>query len=244
MNGRAMPHLQPVTGTRSPFHPDAEIEIRSLIENWAIWRDTSDWDRFEQLWHPDGRMVATFFDGTASDFIKAARAAKGKVLVHHVLGGASVRVNGARASAKTRMTIHMRVPVEGVLCDVACIGLFLDRFVLHEGRWALLLRQPVYEKDRLDPVLPGAFPTLDEAFLAGFPEGYRFTAYAPVTLGLAGKPEPSGDRGRTDCTALCRSGRLARRRIRISHQNIYCAQKTIKAIREKGGSPVLREPDL
>ena len=41
----------------------------------------------------------------------------------------------------------------------------------------LLLRQPIYEKDRLDPVDPAA------SLLARFPEGYRHLAYAQTRIG-------------------------------------------------------------
>ena len=33
--------------------------IRELIENWALWRDAGDWERFATVWHDDGVMMAT-----------------------------------------------------------------------------------------------------------------------------------------------------------------------------------------
>lgn len=65
-------------------------------------------------------------------------------------------MSGARAISQTRMTIMQRGPVHGVVCDVACVGRFYDFFEKRAGRWAIVLRQPIYEKDRLDPVEPGA----------------------------------------------------------------------------------------
>ena len=38
--------------------------IRELVENWAVWRDARLWDRFRTVWHADGRMWATWFQGT------------------------------------------------------------------------------------------------------------------------------------------------------------------------------------
>ena len=61
---------------------------------------------------------------------------------------------GDRAIAQTKMTISQRAEVEGVLVDVVCIGRFHDVIVRHEGRWVIPLRQPIYEKDRMDPVDP------------------------------------------------------------------------------------------
>jgi hypothetical protein len=85
------------------------------------------------------------------------------------------------------MTISQRGPVEGaggpVMCDVVCTGRFYDFVQRHEGEWKLLRRQPIYEKDRLDPVDPAAFIELDQAQLAAFPEGYRHLAYIQTRIG-------------------------------------------------------------
>ena len=45
------------------------LAIRELVENWAVWRDAGDWERFRTVWHDDGRMMATWFQGTADEFI-------------------------------------------------------------------------------------------------------------------------------------------------------------------------------
>jgi len=36
-----------------------------------------------------------------------------------------------------------------------------------------VLREPIYEKDRMDPVVPGQLPPLDHAALARLPSGCR-----------------------------------------------------------------------
>ena len=40
-----------------------ELKIRQLVERWAVWRDAGDWERFATVWHPDGVMMATWFQG-------------------------------------------------------------------------------------------------------------------------------------------------------------------------------------
>ncbi len=161
-----------------------ELLIRRLIERWAVWRDAGDWARFATCWHPDGVMMATWFQGPFADFIRVTQEgwAKG-VSILHFLGGSAIEVNGDRAIAQTKMTISQRGPVEGVLCDVVCTGRFYDFVQRHEGQWKLLHRQPIYEKDRLDPVDPAAFIELDQAQLAAFPEGYRHLAYIQTRIG-------------------------------------------------------------
>jgi hypothetical protein len=56
-------------------------------------------------------------------------------------------------------------------------------------------RQPIYEKDRLDPVEPGANLWLDAALLAKFPEGYRHLGYLQTKAGFNVKLGLPGVRG-------------------------------------------------
>lgn len=169
------------------------LAIRELIENWAVWRDAGDWERFRALWHDDGRMMATWFQGTAEEFIAVSRAgfAKG-VRILHFLGGAAVDIAGDRAIAQTKMTINQRAEVDGVLCDVVCTGRFYDFLEKRASRWGLVLRQPIYEKDRLDLVAPDARLTLDANVLQRFPEGYRHLAYLQSRIGYAVKVDMPG----------------------------------------------------
>ncbi len=167
--------------------------IRELVENWALWRDARLWDRFRTVWHADGRMMATWFQGGFEEFIKVNDEgwARG-VRILHFLGGSSIEVSGARAIAQTKMTISQRAPVEGVICDVVCTGRFYDFFEKRQDRWGLVLRQPIYEKDRLDPVDPAAKLALDQDLLKRFPEGYRHLAYLQTRIGYKVKPDMPG----------------------------------------------------
>ena len=167
--------------------------IRELIENWAVWRDAGDWTRFRTVWHDDGRMMATWFQGSADEFIRVSREGFERgVRILHFLGGCSIDLAGARAIAQTKMTISQRATVEGVECDVVCTGRFYDFIEKRAGRWGLVLRQPIYEKDRIDPVDPAVYPVLDQARLMGFPIGYRHLAYLQVGIGYPVKHDMPG----------------------------------------------------
>jgi hypothetical protein len=188
----------------------ADIEdkrvIRELVENWALWRDALMWDRFRTVWHDDGRMMATWFQGTADEFIKVSQEGYARgVRILHFLGGCSIDVAAARAVAQTKMTISQRARVEDVLCDVVCTGRFYDFFEKRDGRWGLVLRQPIYEKDRLDPVDPAARLELEPGLLAQFPEGYRHLAYLQSRIGYKVKPDMPGLDG-PEVEALYRRG--------------------------------------
>jgi hypothetical protein len=93
------------------------------------------------------------------------------------------------------MTIMQRGLAHGVLCDVACTGRFYDFFDQRDGRWAIAVRQPIYEKDRIDPVDPTATLALDQSLLAAFPAGYQHLAYLQTQLGFTVKRDMPGLRG-------------------------------------------------
>jgi hypothetical protein len=160
------------------------LAIVEAVNNWALWRDAGDWERFRTVWHEDGWMTATWFQGPAGKFIEVSRAGFDKgVSILHFLGGTSVDLNGERAIAQTKMTISQRAAVDGVPVDVLCTGRFYDFFARRRGRWGIVRRQPIYEKDRMDPLDPAARLTLDAALLARFPEGYRHLAYLQTKIG-------------------------------------------------------------
>ena len=184
---------------------DDRALIRELVENWVVWRDAGDWKRFATVWHDDGFMMATWFQGPASEFIRVSREGFERgVSILHFLGGNSVDVaaeappSGAadsphqRAISQTKMTISQRALVHEVECDVVCTGRFYDFLEKREGRWGIVLRQPIYEKDRLDPVDPAVALSLDASVLAQFPIGYRHLAYAQTQIGYDVKRDMPG----------------------------------------------------
>lgn len=173
-----------------------KLAIRETIENWVIYRDAGDWERFATVWHSDGWMTATWFQGSATDFIEASRKLfdqGGHIL--HTLGGWTCDITGNRAISQVKMTINQRAPLDGILVDVVCYGRFYDFFEKRDGRWGIVRRQPIYEKDRLDPVDPAAYLHLDPDLLERFPQGYRHLAYLQSKNGFKIRDGLPGLRG-------------------------------------------------
>ncbi len=174
---------------------DEKAAIRDIIENWALWRDAGNWERFATVWHEDGWMTATWFQGPAHQFIEVSRKGfENGVNILHFLGGFTCEVAGYRAIAQTKMTINQRAQVDDILVDVVCTGRFYD-FLEKRGHWGIVRRQPIYEKDRMDPVDPAASLKLDPGRLAEFPEGYRHLAYLQSKIGFSIKDNLPGLRG-------------------------------------------------
>jgi hypothetical protein len=141
-------------------------------------------------------MTATWFQGPAREFIRVSREGFEKgVNILHFLGGWTCEIVGDRAISETKMTIHQRASLDGIPVDVACIGRFYDFFERWQGRWTIVRRQPIYEKDRLDPVDPSVAVKLDAELLSRFPEGYRHLAYLQSKIGFKVKLGLPGLRG-------------------------------------------------
>jgi hypothetical protein len=164
---------------------DDKLAVIEVVHNWALWRDAGDWERFRTVWHDDGWMTATWFQGPAAKFIEVSKAGFEKgVSILHFLGGSTVDVAGDRAVAQTKMTISQRGDVDRVTVDVVCTGRFYDFFEKRKNAWRIVRRQPIYEKDRMDPVDPAASLKLDPDVLGSYPEGYRHLAYLQTKLGF------------------------------------------------------------
>lgn len=179
-----------------PSETADRVAIRALIENWALWRDARLWDRFRTVWHSDGHMWATWFQGNFEEFIEVSQQGHDKgVRILHMLGGLSIDIKGKRSIAQTKMTISQRAEVEGVMCDVVCTGRFYDFIEKRNGKWGIVLRRVIYEKDRIDPLDHSAKLVLDKKLLAQFPEGYRHLGYLQARIGYKVKADLPGLEG-------------------------------------------------
>ena len=166
------------------------LEISELVQSWALYRDTGDWDKLRQTVHPDGTMTATWFHGTFDAFISAIQDAwrKGSSS-QHFQGGTVVEVLGTKAIALTRMTILVRGKLEDVSVDVNCLGVFYDRVEKRNGQWRIAKRNVIYDKDTLTSVHAGDAIQLSSERLLRFPEGYRHLAYLQSFNGGNVNPE-------------------------------------------------------
>jgi hypothetical protein len=165
-------------------------EIRGVIAQWALCRDTGRWETLRSLYAPGATMQTTWFEGSADEFVSRSMAAFNKgTKAQHFIGTSTVDVRGKRAIAETRIVLLLRAPLGGVPADVTCYGRFYD-FFERMPQWGIRKRIPIYEKDRIDSVDPSHTLNLDQKALSRFSEGYRHLAYvqslggATLTPGL------------------------------------------------------------
>ncbi|MES2187795.1 MAG: nuclear transport factor 2 family protein [Pseudomonadota bacterium] len=186
-----------------------QAAIADVVQGWALWRDSCQWDLLRGCFAPGALIRTTWFDGTAADFVEASiRLAAHGSPVQHLVGAPVIEWAGPdgdgygsdsrdRAVAETRVELLVRTMLDGVPVDVQCYGRFHDRFVRHEGAWKIAFRSPVYDKDRLQPVDPAATVRLDPARLAALPAHYAHLAYvqsaggATITMDIPAANTPA-----------------------------------------------------
>ncbi len=179
-----------------------KMEITEVVQQWALWRDSGNWVPLRTTYAAKGRMSTMWFDGSAEDFIAACAAGAGRgVTSGHFICGNTVRVNGNQALSNARLILVLRAKLDNVAVDVTSYGRFMDRMVKENGKWCIQHRNTIYDKDRIEAVVPGTLLNLDHAEAAGYPEGYRYLAYV----------QKRGGRGITPGTPTFGSEELAQR---------------------------------
>jgi hypothetical protein len=167
----------------------AKDRCAEIIQSWGFWRDQGRWSELAGTFHEGGTISVTWFSGMFADFIERSRVAfeARQSLSKHRLGQPMIESAGDRAIAETDVTILGRFRLDGILVDNTSYGRFLDRFELRAGKWAIVERIAVYEKDRLDPVEPSAAfdAMMKKSDFIAFPEPYRYLGYR---LTASGRP--------------------------------------------------------
>jgi hypothetical protein len=140
-----------------------EYEVARVRRLWAFSRDHSDWGSLESCFHPDATVGISWYSGSAAGFVErskqAAAARKPEERSQHWLGNMRAQVHGNRALLETDVQILNRDYLDGYLFDCTCYGRFYDRFERRNGEWRIANWTCIYDKDRLDPVLPSAVPS-------------------------------------------------------------------------------------
>ena len=162
-----------------------------LIQSWGFYRDQGKWPELTATFAPDGEIAVSWFSGSFREFVDRCRQAfdAGQRSKHHIFPSV-VRVARVRALAETNIVILVRQKINGVLADMTSYARFLDRLERRDGRWVILERAAIYERDRLDPVEPSeAFDKLFKASdLSVYPEAYRYMAARLTAAGRALAP--------------------------------------------------------
>ncbi|WP_313773325.1 nuclear transport factor 2 family protein [Enterobacter huaxiensis] len=150
-------------------------QLADLMTGW-IHRDLSEWQQLRELFHPDGTIEITWFEGLASEFVEGSmRMGASDLRTKHVIASPVVTFNasGTKAILETNAIIIAENVKLNIGCE--CHNRFYDLAVKRDGVWRLFHRQSIYDMGTF------TFPTgpveVDQSIVAKYPREYAALAY-------------------------------------------------------------------
>ncbi|MDB5776095.1 MAG: hypothetical protein JWP38_2228 [Herbaspirillum sp.] len=157
------------------------LSIADLMTGW-IHRDLAQWDKLRELFHAEGTIEVTWFEGLASEFVDASmRMGASNLRTKHFIAAPVVTFNGNKALVETNAIIV----AENAALNLGCEShnRFYDWVEKRNGTWKIVKRQSVYDMGAF--TFPGGLVEIDKELLARYPREYGPLAYL---LGKSGFP--------------------------------------------------------
>lgn len=155
-------------------HHDRQ-QLNDLMNGW-MHRDLGEWAQLRDLFHPDGTIEITWFEGLASDFIEGSmRMGASDLRTKHLIASPTVTFNagGDKAILETNAIIIAENVKLNIGCE--CHNRFYDLAEKRDGVWKLFHRQSVYDMGTFTfPLGPVA---IDQSIAKKYPREYAALAY-------------------------------------------------------------------
>ncbi|MBJ3816414.1 nuclear transport factor 2 family protein [Shimwellia pseudoproteus] len=152
---------------------DDKQQISDLMMGW-IYRDLGNWDALRSLFHSDGTIEVTWFDGLFSDFVDAsARMGTSDLRTKHLITSPIITFNGDKALVETNAMILG----ENVKFNLGCNthNRFYDWAEKRDGVWKLVRRQSIYDMGCF--TFPLGPVEIDRTVVQKYPREYAALAY-------------------------------------------------------------------
>ncbi|AHH18575.1 hypothetical protein NONO_c37910 [Nocardia nova SH22a] len=159
-------------------------------------RDRNWWDRMERCFHADSHVELSWFSGTGAEFTRRSieMSARG-VASRHRLGPPTVRVAADRAVVALPAAVETYPVVDDVECVLTAHCRLLYRVRDDYGAVGISRMEVVYERDELNPAVPGQHVAVDPTELADLRPPYRLLAWSLARSGYRiGQDLPADDR--------------------------------------------------
>jgi hypothetical protein len=150
-------------------------QLNDLMNGW-MHRDLGEWEQLRDLFHPDGTIEITWFEGLASDFVTGSmRMGKSDLRTKHLIAAPAITFNasGSKAILETNAMIIAENVQLNVGCE--CHNRFYDMAEKRDGVWRLVRRQSIYDMGTF--TFPLGLVEIDPAVVAKYPREYATLAY-------------------------------------------------------------------
>lgn len=150
-------------------------QITDLLTGW-IHRDLGEWEQLRDLFHPDGTIEITWFEGLASDFVDGSmRMGASDARTKHLIGTPVVTFNAD--ATKAIVETNAMIIAENVKLNIGCTthNRFYDMAEKRDGVWKLFHRQSIYDMGGF--TFPLGIVDIDQGTVAKYPREYAALAY-------------------------------------------------------------------
>lgn len=150
-------------------------QLNDLINAW-MHRDLGEWEQLNELFHPDGTIEITWFEGLGSDFVAGSeRMGASDLRTKHLIASPVVTFNarGDKAILETNAMIIGENVKLNIGCE--CHNRFYDLAEKRDGVWKLFHRQSVYDMGTF--TFPLGVVEIDRTVVAKYPREYAALAY-------------------------------------------------------------------
>ncbi|VUC24153.1 unnamed protein product [Clonostachys rosea] len=136
-----------------------DCEIKSLLVRERYYRDTAQWQKLRESYHPDASKTSiniTWFKGGIDGFVSGSKqmTTGGTPSTHNILP-VEIHRQGDKAVSESTGSIMARVKYNNVDYDLISYAKFISRLERVDGVWKMLSLEAIYERDTLQPVYPG-----------------------------------------------------------------------------------------
>ncbi|HZZ11294.1 MAG TPA: nuclear transport factor 2 family protein [Paraburkholderia sp.] len=148
-------------------------DIADLMTAW-MHRDLAQWDALRTLFHPEGEIEVTWFEGLASAFIDASmRMGESDLRTKHFIASPVITFNGDKAVVETNAVIV----AENIRLKLGCSShnRFFDLVEKRNGAWKIVKRQSIYDMGTF--TFPRGVVEIDDETVDQYPREYAPLAY-------------------------------------------------------------------
>lgn len=150
-------------------------QLNDLMNGW-MHRDLGEWDQLRNLFHSDGTIEITWFEGLGSDFVDGSiRMGASDVRTKHLIAAPVITFNasGNKAILETNAMIIAENVKLNVGCE--CHNRFYDMAEKRDGVWRLFRRQSIYDMGTF--TFPLGLVEIDQTVVSKYPREYATLAY-------------------------------------------------------------------
>ncbi|MCS3601927.1 hypothetical protein M2371_001113 [Buttiauxella sp. BIGb0471] len=150
-------------------------QLNDLMNGW-MHRDLGEWDQLRDLFHPDGTIEITWFEGLGSDFVDGSmRMGASALRTKHLIATPAITFN--EAGDKAILETNAIIIAENVKLNIGCEchNRFYDLAEKRNGEWKLFHRQSVYDIGTF--TFPLGPVDIDPAIVVKYPREYAALAY-------------------------------------------------------------------